>query len=77
MSEPCGRRGAATRPTFVVRLRPKPVVDPLITALKILGRRFGLRAIEVREERLSLEASSIRIESLPPGLASGFTSSGK
>jgi hypothetical protein len=39
---------------YVIRLRPRPGVDPikaLRSALKILGRRFGLRAVEVREER--------------------------
>jgi hypothetical protein len=42
------------RPTYVVRLRPQPRVDAiraLRVALKILLRRFGLRAVEVKEER--------------------------
>jgi len=44
----------APRPTFVVHLRPKPGIDPiraLRSALKILGRRFGLQATFSREER--------------------------
>jgi hypothetical protein len=43
------------RPDFVLRLRPeKGAVDAtrsLRLALKFLLRRFGLRAIEVREDR--------------------------
>jgi hypothetical protein len=38
---------------FVIRLRAGPKVDPikaLRAALKVLLRRFGLRAISVREE---------------------------
>jgi hypothetical protein len=42
--------------TFVVRLVPLPEVDDPIRqmrlALKTLLRRFGLRATEVREERI-------------------------
>ena len=42
------------RPIYVVTLRPEQhVADPvraLRRALKILLRRFGLRAIEVRED---------------------------
>jgi len=41
-------------PVFVVRLRAGPKVDAiraLRAALKILLRRFGLKAIEVKEER--------------------------
>jgi hypothetical protein len=41
------------RPIYVVRLRPQPRVDAiraLKAALKLLGRRFGLKAIEIREE---------------------------
>jgi hypothetical protein len=48
------RSSTPPRPTFVLHLRLKPGIDPikaLRCALKILGRRFGLRAIEVREER--------------------------
>ena len=40
------------RPIFVLRLRPEPRVDAvraLRAALKALLRRFGLRAIDVRE----------------------------
>jgi hypothetical protein len=36
------------RPTFIVRLHPKPAIDPiraLRAALKVLGRRFGLTVI--------------------------------
>jgi hypothetical protein len=43
-----------TRPTYIIRLRPKPKIDAIVAlraALKILRRRFGLQAIEVREER--------------------------
>ena len=43
------------RPTeiFVLKLRAAPGIDPIRAlrgALKVLGRRFGLRAVEVREE---------------------------
>jgi hypothetical protein len=47
---------ADSRPTYVIRLRVKPGIDPtkaLRSALKILGRRFGLRAVAIREERKS------------------------
>jgi hypothetical protein len=41
------------RTTFVITLRADPhVADPIRSlrwALKVLGRRFGLRAIEIRE----------------------------
>jgi len=40
-------------PVFVIRLRPGPRVDPIRaprTALKVLGRRFGLRAISITTE---------------------------
>ena len=49
-----GRSGQATRPIFIVRLRPQPGVDgirALRLALKVLLRRFGLKAIDVREDR--------------------------
>ncbi len=39
------------RPTYLIRLRPLPNVDAiraLRAALKVLLRRFGLKAIEVR-----------------------------
>jgi hypothetical protein len=43
------------RPTYVITLRPqRSVVDPVRTlrlALKVLLRRFGLRAIEAHEDR--------------------------
>jgi hypothetical protein len=38
----------------VLKLRPEPNADPiraLRAALKLLGRRFGLKAIDVREEK--------------------------
>jgi hypothetical protein len=41
------------RPIFLIRLRAEKNVDALRAlraALKVLGRRFGLRAVEVREE---------------------------
>jgi len=44
---------AADRPTFIIRVRPQPGVDPikaLRAALKTLLRRYGLRALEVTEE---------------------------
>jgi hypothetical protein len=40
-------------PTYLVRLRPEPGVDPvraLRATLKTALRRFGLKVIEVREE---------------------------
>jgi hypothetical protein len=47
-------RETAERPTFVVRLRPEPGVDDAVRtlrqALKVLLRRFGLRALYVRRE---------------------------
>ena len=53
-TESPGRSGQATaRPIYTVRLRPQPGVDAvraLRAALKVLLRRFGLRAIEVKEE---------------------------
>jgi hypothetical protein len=42
--------GSLAGPTFVLRLRPEPGIDPvraLRAALKVLLRRFGLKAIEV------------------------------
>jgi hypothetical protein len=41
------------RPTYVLRLRPEPDVDgirALRAALKVLLRRFGLKAIEVKQQ---------------------------
>jgi len=47
-------RAAGQRPTFVVRLRPEShvtdAVHALRQALKVLLRRFGLRAVDVRTE---------------------------
>jgi hypothetical protein len=46
----------AARPTYIVRLRAKAGIDAvkaLRSSLKILGRRFGLQALSVREERKS------------------------
>ena len=51
-----------TRPTYIIRLRAKPRVDAvraLRGALKILGRRFGLQAIEVREDQTTRGADAI------------------
>jgi hypothetical protein len=45
---------AADRPTFIIRLRAQPGVDPiraLRQALKVLLRRFGLRVISIEQER--------------------------
>jgi hypothetical protein len=42
-----------TANTFVIRVRPKPGVDPIRAlrgVLKVLGRRFGLRAVTVEVE---------------------------
>jgi hypothetical protein len=44
----------APRPDFLLRLRPEPHVDAVRApraALKVLLRRFGLRAITVNEVR--------------------------
>lgn len=45
---------ARERPTFTLKLRPEPDVDDatraLRLALKVLLRRFGLRAISIEEE---------------------------
>jgi hypothetical protein len=46
-------------PTFVIRLRAGPKVDAiraLRAALKLLGRRYGLRAISVMAEQSSDQA---------------------
>lgn len=46
-------QSASPRPTFTVRLRPEPGVDAmraLRAALKVLLRRFGLKAIDIKEE---------------------------
>jgi hypothetical protein len=48
------RRCAKARTTYLVRLRAEPGTDPiraLRAGLKVLLRRFGLRAVGVREER--------------------------
>jgi hypothetical protein len=42
------------RPTFIIHLRPEPRVDAaraLRGALKVLLRRFGLRAVDVRRAK--------------------------
>jgi hypothetical protein len=42
------------RPTFLVRFRPEPHVHPILALralLKAALRRYGLRAIEAREEK--------------------------
>jgi hypothetical protein len=49
------------RTDFTVTLRPQPKVDPvraLRAALKVLLRRFGLRAIKI-EEREAGEANAV------------------
>jgi hypothetical protein len=50
----CPATSKNERPTYVIRLRPQPQVDAIRAlrgALKILLRRFGLKAIEVKEEQ--------------------------
>jgi len=42
---------------FVVRLRAGSMIRSLRAALKVLGRRFGLRAVSIRAEQSS-EAES-------------------
>jgi hypothetical protein len=46
---------AKERPTYLIRLRPEAgVADPirmLRSALKVLLRQFGLRALAVQEEK--------------------------
>jgi hypothetical protein len=47
-------RSSQSGPVFVIRLRAAPKVDAiraLRAALKVLGRRFGLRAISIQEEQ--------------------------
>jgi hypothetical protein len=42
-----------TAPVYVIRLKPRPGVDgvkALRAALKVLGRRFGLRAVKIETE---------------------------
>jgi hypothetical protein len=54
LSDETRRLRPERQPTFMVRLRPGKGVDAvrnLRLALKFLARRFGLRAIDVREER--------------------------
>jgi hypothetical protein len=49
----------STGPTYIIKLRAAPKVDPiraLRAALKVLLRRFGLRAISVRAEPESDQA---------------------
>ena len=44
---------ATDRPTFLIRVRPEPGVDPiraLRALLKVALRRFGLRAVTVDED---------------------------
>jgi hypothetical protein len=53
-SRPPDPAPADRRPVFTVRLGPEPRVDAvraLRHALKVLLRRFGLRAIDVQQER--------------------------
>jgi hypothetical protein len=48
------RRSRPRSTDYVVRLRPKPGIDGVYAlrgALKVLGRRFGLRAVWVEEAR--------------------------
>jgi hypothetical protein len=38
--------------TFTIKLRPRPGVEPILAlrgAIKVLGRRFGLQVIDIRE----------------------------
>jgi hypothetical protein len=45
---------AAQRPVYLLKLRAEPNVDPirsLRAALKVLLRRFGLRAVSVSEDK--------------------------
>jgi hypothetical protein len=47
------KRKRPGRPTFTLRLRAEPHVDPvraLRAALKVLFRRFGLRCVSARED---------------------------
>jgi hypothetical protein len=42
-----------TSPVFIIRLRPRAGVDAikaLRAALKLLGRRYGLRAVKIETE---------------------------
>jgi hypothetical protein len=51
-------------PVFVLRLRVGPKVDPiraLRAALKVLGRRFGLRAISVQAEPESDQEKAVSV----------------
>jgi hypothetical protein len=54
-----------TSPTYIIRLKPRPGTDGIKTlraALKLLGRRFGLRAIKIETEdeiRASEHASPV------------------
>jgi hypothetical protein len=47
------RRAHDTRPVYCVELRPEPGVDDAVralrAALKLLLRRFGLKAIRIEE----------------------------
>jgi hypothetical protein len=50
---------------FVVRLQAGPKVDAiraLRAALKVLGRRFGLRAISIRPEPTNLSGAQGRLQ---------------
>jgi hypothetical protein len=51
----------SNRPVYVVSLRAKPGVDPIRAlrgALKVLGRRFGLRAVKVEVEWPEADSTS-------------------
>lgn len=57
----------ADRPTFIVHLRPEPHVDDVVRALrgalKVLLRRFGLRALSVRPAPTRRERSGTEVRS--------------
>jgi hypothetical protein len=53
---------AKDRPTFTLELRPEPGVDPVLALralLKTALRRFGLRAIDAREDNDDAKPNTI------------------
>lgn len=57
------RRPPVARPVFTIRLRAAPQVDPvraLRRALKVLGRYYGLKCIDIVEERQPAQGAQRR-----------------
>jgi hypothetical protein len=60
-----------SRPTFLIRLRAEPGIDAVRALrgfLKLALRRYGLRAIEAREERTNMSVYRDKINKLKSGV---------